>query len=304
MPEAKAIIGLGFRIRRGDLRGIEEGTFFAGYSSIGYANINEIAMPPILMKIGSFIEDNDYEAVIYSNGANRYGLGAGRPVSPDKPAPDVFIHFRIAAYICGMGEIGHSKVFLTPQFGPRQRFAFILTDTPLESDPIYNGPSLCDQCMRCVAECPAKAIPTDKSAKVEIEGKKLEWCDFDELKCHVGWQAASPEYNPFVDPENSKFMRNVIDDDRPREQKEDYAMCVAYNRLRKVDYLENGWKWLGYPAAICGARGCMRACMMHLEKKNMIKNTFKQPFQRRKPWKLESNEKTDSGVSFGIYKYE
>jgi len=243
--------------------------------------------------------------MIYSNTSVRYGINAGKPVSPDKPAPDVFLHFRIAAFICGMGEIGYSKVFLTPQFGPRQRFAFILTDTPLEPDPIYDGPALCDRCMRCVTECPAKAIPADKTVKVEIAGRQLEWCDLDELKCSIGWQAASPEYNPFVDPEISQLMKNIFDDDRPKEKRES-DVGHTYARLRKdCKYIRAGWESFHHPATICGARGCIRACMIHLEEKNKIKNTFKHPFRRRKPWKLESDgnqsNETDDRVS-GIYR--
>ena len=36
MPEAKSLIVIGFRVMRGSLRGIEEGTFFSNYSSMGY----------------------------------------------------------------------------------------------------------------------------------------------------------------------------------------------------------------------------------------------------------------------------
>lgn len=36
MPEAKSMIVMGFCVMRGSLRGIEEGTFFSNYSSMGY----------------------------------------------------------------------------------------------------------------------------------------------------------------------------------------------------------------------------------------------------------------------------
>ena len=81
-----------------------------------------------------------------------------KPVAPDKPAPDVLIHVRIAAYLAGLGEIGYSKVFLTPEFGPRQRFAMVMTEMELEPDPIYDGPPLCNRCMSCVRNCPGQAI--------------------------------------------------------------------------------------------------------------------------------------------------
>ena len=103
-----------------------------------------------------FVEDHGYEGVAIRNFGgtgttsdfdNRTDepaeysrrIGYSRPVRPGWPAPDVYVHFRIAAYICGMGEIGYSKIFLTPQFGPRQRLAFMLTDAPLIPDPIYDG---------------------------------------------------------------------------------------------------------------------------------------------------------------------
>ena len=35
MPEARSMIVMGFRVMRGSLRGIEEGTFFSNYSSMG-----------------------------------------------------------------------------------------------------------------------------------------------------------------------------------------------------------------------------------------------------------------------------
>jgi hypothetical protein len=38
--------------------------------------------------------------------------------------------------------------------------------------------------------------------------------------------------------------------------------------------------------AIGGARGCIRACMIHLEETERISNTFNNPFRRRKPWRL------------------
>ena len=39
MPECKSIIGMVFRVERGSLRGIEEGTYFSNYSAMGYGGI-------------------------------------------------------------------------------------------------------------------------------------------------------------------------------------------------------------------------------------------------------------------------
>jgi len=66
-PEAKAIIGFGFRIPRGCFRGIEEGTYFAAYPSMGYAGINLVYAPSVLREVVCMIENEGYEAVPIQN---------------------------------------------------------------------------------------------------------------------------------------------------------------------------------------------------------------------------------------------
>ncbi len=289
MPEAKTIIGLGFRIHRGLLRGIEEGTFFAGYPAMGYANINDVYAPMVLRQVGNFLEDEGYEAMLYQNTSVRLGSGAGQAVSPELPRPDVFLHFRIAGVICGMGEIGYSKIFLTPQFGPRQRLAFIITDAPLEPDPIYEG-GLCDRCMACVRECPAGAISADKTVKVTVAGKELEWGELDTFKCGVVFQTGAPEYGPFLSDDVKAVVQDVING-TPEEMAQ---ITTAYpggiwNYLReKVPFIGKAWDSYHHPGAMDGARGCIRACMIHLESRGVLQNKFHNKFRQHKPWSLGS----------------
>ncbi len=283
MPEAKAIVGLGFRIHRGSLRGIEEGTHFGSYPALGYANVNDVHAPVVLRQTGSFLEDEGYEAFLYGNSIVRYGINAGQPVREGLPKPDVFLHFRIAAYICGMGEIGWSKVFLTPQFGPRQRFAFILTEAPLVPDPIYDGPQLCDGCKRCVDDCPTGAISRDEAVEVEIAGHTLRWGALDLPKCNIGWQAASPEFNPFANDEVKALMDHYLNAEpgeiaNPGEGGHKIGELFSYSKA--------GWRWFNHPGAICGGRGCVRGCMLQLEERGVLENKFREPFRRRRPWRM------------------
>jgi len=60
-PDAKALIVLGFRIPRGCFRGIEEGTYFSAYPSMGYGGINTVYGPIVLRELVCFIEDQGYE---------------------------------------------------------------------------------------------------------------------------------------------------------------------------------------------------------------------------------------------------
>ena len=56
----------------------------------------------------------------------------GPPLRPGGVAPEVQLAIRIAATAAGVGEIGWSKVFLTPDYGPRVRIGTILTDAELD----------------------------------------------------------------------------------------------------------------------------------------------------------------------------
>ena len=52
--------------------------------------------------------------------------------------------------------------------------------------------------------------------------------------------------------------------------------------------------------AICGAKGCIRACMNALEKANRTENKFHNPFYRKKSWSLPNKPLT---VSDGVNPY-
>jgi ferredoxin len=277
MPEARSVIGMAFRVMRGSLRGVEEGTFFSNYSAMGYGGITYLYMPMCVINIARFIEDHGYEAIPYGhqsdwraiNGTGGMKHNFSRPVAEGRAAPDVMVHLRIAAYLAGLGEIGFSKMFLTPKYGPRNRVGIVITDAEIEPDPIYDGPELCNRCMACVRDCPAGAFDPDKTVKVTLAGREVEWMDIDCHKCDVAFRGA------------------VIDDDVPDEQA--YTQFGGHNArpgdwspfTRKPRNLYNTGQ------AVCGARGCTRACMVSLESRGVLENKFHSPFRRRKPWTVD-----------------
>ena len=178
----------------------------------------------------------------------------------------MIIHLRIAAFCAGLGEIGYSKMLLTPQFGPRQRLAAVLTDAPLEPDPLYDGPPICDRCMACVKDCSVHAISNTETVKVNVAGRELEWGKIDYERCSMGFCGGSKEHNPFMVTDEDERGFN----EQPYEVGERYKLTPVYE----------------YGRALEGARGCMRACMVQLEKRGVLKNRFKQPFRKTKPWRL------------------
>jgi epoxyqueuosine reductase QueG len=81
----------------------------------------------------------------------------------------------------GLGEFGWNGLLITKEFGPRVRLASIVTDAELEPSPMYDGPALCDKCMRCVRSCDKniKGLTEGTKGKVQIEigGKKCEYAN-------------------------------------------------------------------------------------------------------------------------------
>ena len=190
------------------------------------------------------------------------------------------IHLRVAAYLCGLGEIGFSKMFLSPQFGPRCRVGIIMTDVELEPDPIYDGPQLCNRCMACVNNCPGKVFPTDKTVKVNLAGHEVEWSDLDVMECQFHFRGA--EHSDKV--QETPYMEH--------DPKSKPGWWSPF--FRKPRNLYNTGQ------AVCGARGCTRACMISLESRGVLQNTFKEKFRRRPTWSVNWDEEPvyDKGSIF------
>lgn len=275
MPECKSIIGMAFRVERGSLRGIEEGTYFSNYSAMGYGGLTYLYIPMTVINLTKAIEDQGYEAIPMGHQSDWRAIdGDGftrpnysRPVRPGQATPDIMIHLRIAAYLCGLGEIGFSKMFLTPQFGPRNRIGIVLTDVELAPDPIYDGPQLCNRCMACVRACPGQAFDPKKTVRVNLAGHEVEWADIDTKKCDVAFRGAELADQPQEDPYQAG---------RPNSRPGSWS---PFNHKPSNVYNTG--------QAVCGARGCTRACMISLEQRGVLRNGFREKFRRRPEWSVD-----------------
>lgn len=263
MPKAKSVICIAFRIHRGTLRGANEGTYYSAYTLSGFHELNRVIAPMVQHRLASFIEDHGYEAVpimYYSHNLGRNtGVAAMHPDGTLKAFPEIFFDFRVGGVLCGMGEIGHSRLLLTPEFGPAQRIYFIVTEAELDADPILSG--ICDHCMECVRHCPAKALQYQADAGFEIPGvTTISRSSLDELKCRIAHVSGGT--SPYAPDDVRNYVDGIINgpDTLPRPSLAEIKEKVS----DRIAYTSAAQKMFHSPAALCGD-GCIRACLQHLD---------------------------------------
>jgi len=294
-PECRTVITIGMRIPRGSYRGILEGTHWHNYTFYSYNRLNTVFRPRLTYALSCFIEDCGWEAMPHYPGGPEVS-GHDDPPGPGKPPPDIWLSARIMAAGTGMGEIGHSKVFLTPEFGPRVRIGMILTDAVLESDPILPSGTICNRCGRCVTDCPGDAIPKtgEQSCElcIQVGDQALRWGDVDMGRCTLTHHGLNNRISPFLKKDLPNFEFDVAAADLTEEEAYMLTHVIAGGIWgRKFDAPDEGlihyYRYIrshvGY-FAICGARGCICACMDSLEKRKAIRNLFHNSLYKRRPW--------------------
>ncbi len=267
-PQTRTLIAIATRQLRGALKAVEEGTYWQAYNCDSYWFLNEVLSTTILRRIVFALEERGFTSVPVHNPFHPH---AGRKTRGDQPAgPDGMLSLRVAAVAAGLGELGHSKLLLTPQFGPRQRVFAVLTDAELEPTPLFQG-KLCDGCLSCVKACEACAIGHKREVKFTIEGREFAHAPFDAKACGRVHCGDDPRFSPF-------WTGAEKEGERP-----------SYSR-----FLSDRFRHL----AICVGRGCLRACLDHLEKTGRIQAAFKTPLIERERWKLdEPPPKPPAGTS-------
>ncbi|NLC45458.1 MAG: hypothetical protein GX783_14405 [Clostridiales bacterium] len=297
-PDAKSVVVIAMRIPRGSYRGIEEGTHWHNYSFYAYNKLNTLFRPRLTYEMACFIEDHGWEAVPHYPSVPERSP-AHSPVAEGKVPRDVSCSIRLLGVGAGVGEMGHSKVFLTKEFGPRVRLGSIFTDAELEPDPIVEPYSICNKCGKCVIDCPGNAIPPvkdeDKKITVEIGGKKIQWGDVHMGRCTLTHHGLNNTISPFLKNDFPNLEFDATSSDVTEEEAYRLTYPLGLGTWGSNFYEENGGSIIKYYKyilnhcgyfALCGAKGCIRACMDSLEKSKRIENRFQNKFYRKKAWNI------------------
>ena len=256
-PKATCIVGFGTPVPKGLYKTMSENAQFYTYTQLGVKALDEEYYEIFLFRMASVIEDEGYDACLQRTTPNlrvkgdkttnpevvdTYELQYASPVEPGKPVPDIMIDFGKAAAACGIGRAGRYGKVVNREYGPFMRYAFIVTDAPLETNAPY-AENLCDGCEACVKACPAKCIDADKG--------------LDTWSCSVYYRGALGS-NPFMtddflkgDPGRAKILAGE------KRFTADEARAI-YPKLKFLPRTQ----W-GYAPCLCGKQ-CDLACYRHL----------------------------------------
>ncbi len=269
MPETKTVIGMAFRVLRGIYRGIEEGSTYYQYTTMGVENMEETIMPMAQLRVCMDLEGEGYTAIPQRK--HQQIMDEDNSTNPEVDYNLVYrgkhqetqIDFLDTAVKCGLGERGLHNALLTDEFGPMVRYCFVLTDAQIEADEIAEA-HLCDKCGKCKDACLGKAI--------DDEGNVDPW------QCAVYYNGANGTRNPFMPLDAFSDFDNRIEIISGEAK-------VTPETAKKI--LDNIYFYPpaqhAYQCSICG-RSCDVACYIHLEEKGLLSKKFKTPFRKRSKW--------------------
>lgn len=182
-PQAKAMIVIGKKVPRGTIRGVEQGTELGNsFVHFGFYDLEDQFLAKATYDLTIWIESNGFESVpMFAYDYN--GVTQAIPVAPGKPAPNVYVDAKTAAQAAGLGEIGLNGLFLSPEFGPRQRLAMLITDMELDEFDEIQKPYLCKNCRACAEQCPLGAIDASNTSDAGLKEAGCKVAAIDKKKC-------------------------------------------------------------------------------------------------------------------------
>ena len=111
----------------------------------------------------------------------------------------------------------------------------------------------------CVRECEAGAIGDERTIRVQIEDREFSHAPLNCEACVVVHRGEDPRFSPFWNGS-----------EKPGEM-------PSFNQFSLYRFRH---------LSVCVARGCIRACLDHLEKAGRISTTFRTPMIEGRRWKL------------------
>jgi len=179
LPSARCAISLAMRYPSAmyELAGKTPAESFMSLDSYETMHMREMLMVAA-MDVTRFLESQGFLAIPMQITHYR--------VQPYKDIPDAWTRdfdHSVCAVAAGLGELGLHGVPITPQYGTRQMFISVVTEAPLDPDPMYAGAPLCDRCMACAEQCHMQAFDPQRLRDVTVGDRVFPVMHKDVWRC-------------------------------------------------------------------------------------------------------------------------
>jgi len=246
LPEAQAVIAMAIRYPDAMFVNAAQPPAESMFSMETYQNeIIGKNLYNAAIRITRMLEDHGYKTMPNCV-SGRWRVHPYKSIATDWCADFSNRHAAVAA---GLGEFGIHALAMTPEYGLRQRFISVITEAPLVADPMYDGPPLCDKCMKCIRGCPVKAIDAKpmEMETVIIGDRTFEYGKVDH------WRCAWSEQTNMIPEEGPACSGQTVGVAPPEGEITDDCLLEAfYDKCHKV----------GLQADMTHAMGnCMRVCI-------------------------------------------
>jgi len=192
MPEALTVISLVRHIPDGvcDVWGNwdQPGRTVGPYLHYGYGMPN-FDMARVIHLACKYIKSRGYRALAQPVATFSHYRDPDIYLQPHTTRPDFSqMHTAVAA---GLGEFGKLGIFISTRFGPRVRLGSIITNAPLQVDPMYSSDPLCrpELCgNRCIRICPVDAFSKTETTTIRIGDRVFHKARHDNARCVAALQ--------------------------------------------------------------------------------------------------------------------
>ncbi len=174
-PNARSILAVATELpaRTVELAGAQEAECAMSYQFINYQSTRETYWAS--EDLAAWLSDQGHASVALIDLAPD-SVGRRAPYVAALPDQRAQAPFAAAA---GLGSVGRHGMLLTPEFGSRQRVAFVLTEAELPATPRDGRSVSCPEgCSLCADACPVQALLTEAGAGQDVferQDVRCEW---------------------------------------------------------------------------------------------------------------------------------
>lgn len=153
------------------------------YARMQYDGIN-LYLQMIATMLGCFLTDRGHNVVTFPPSGGSGISGRDMVIEMYRFGFHQWSH-RHAAVACGLGELGMNSGFICPEYGLRTRLCSLITDAPLDPDPLYKSGDTClgPDCDPCVKSCPDPKPHGEIYSYELIPGYEIVTRQMDLRKC-------------------------------------------------------------------------------------------------------------------------